>query len=488
MKVYKTLLKLEYENTDISRDISRSLLDFSYSDADNESEEIQIKLENRDRLWFKEWFPNRGDYFKPVIEIYDELENVKKIPTGVYEVDEVSATGLPNVVTIKGISSLVSGEFKDTKRSQTWEKVKYKAVVDEIAKRHGYKTVFNILEDKEYDTISQKEISDIAFIFQISDELNFGVKVENKTIVITSEKFYEKKEPDFVIYYEDLISEKRLGTRNVDFELLNFDLKQSALTSYTAAELRYKDAKSGKTYYAKVGNEKEQVTSKILRLNEKVKSDKEAEEKCKTALEKENKKTNPARFSLAPKFPIFAKMKVKIVGFGQFDGSYLINQVDHNISKSGYVVDIDCSKFIPGLGLLKSKSEDKENDKENKSNDKGIEAMISYAESNLGKRYSQKQRMSKDAFDCSSLASRSMTAGGLAPPGYAESTRTIPNSKYLKEVPISEIKRGDILNAYDDHAMIYLGDNKVIEAQPKRGVSYGKLRTKGYKAYRPIGG
>ena len=36
--------------------------------------------------------------------------------------------------------------------------------------------------------------------------------------------------------------------------------------------------------------------------------------------------------------------------------------------------------------------------------------------------------------------------------------------------------------------MIYIGDGKVIEAQPKRGVVVGKLRTKGYKAYRPTGG
>lgn len=493
MKTYRTRLKLLYEETDITKDITNSLLDFSYTDSDAESEDLQIKLENSKRLWFKEWFPNRGDKLKPEIEIYDEYEKVKKLPLGIFEVDDIQATGLPNTVTIKAISSLVTGEFKDTKRNQAWEKVKFKSIVEEISKRHGYKTIFHIIDEKEYDKLDQNNMSDIEFLFKICDELNYGLKVENKIIIITEEAYYEKNEPLFTIYYENLTDEKKGFTRNKDFSLLNYDLKQSALTSYTAAELSYKDPKTGKTYYAKVGNEKEQITGKILRLNKKVKSDKEAEEICKKELEKNNKKTNPAKFTIAPRFPISSKSVIAINGFGQFDGKYLINSVSHNISKSGYTVDLDCSKFIAGIGMLKRKSEEETKELDdntsstNANNSKGIEAMISYAESNLGKRYSQEERMSKNAFDCSSLASRSMTAGGFAPPGASWSTRTIANSGYLVEVPMSELRRGDVLNSYDNHAMIYLGDNKVIEAQPKRGVSYGNLRTKGYKAYRPKG-
>ena len=53
---------------------------------------------------------------------------------------------------------------------------------------------------------------------------------------------------------------------------------------------------------------------------------------------------------------------------------------------------------------------------------------------------------------------------------------------------MNDLQRGDILNYRRNgkgHAMIYIGNGEVIEAQPKRGVVKGKLRTQGYTAYRP---
>ena len=117
-----------------------------------------------------------------------------------------------------------------------------------------------------------------------------------------------------------------------------------------------------------------------------------------------------------------------------------------------------------------------------------IEKMIAHAESMIGMRYSQPMRMSAKYADCSSTVCRSMSAAGLMPPGAAFSTATLPTSGYLKKINMNDLQRGDVLNyrrGGKGHAMIYIGNGQVIEAQPKRGVCIGKLRTQGYTAYRP---
>ena len=65
-------LKLNYNSKDISTDIAPYLLSFQFSDkASGEADDIQINLEDRDKLWESEWFPNKGD----TIEAFFIIEN-----------------------------------------------------------------------------------------------------------------------------------------------------------------------------------------------------------------------------------------------------------------------------------------------------------------------------------------------------------------------------------------------------------------------------
>lgn len=106
------------------------------------------------------------------------------------------------------------------------------------------------------------------------------------------------------------------------------------------------------------------------------------------------------------------------------------------------------------------------------------EAMIHYALNALGQPYS--------AVDCSGLVMASMDWSGIDPGIPFFVSDTIPYSESLYEIPIKDIKRGDILNKTNPngHAMIYLGDGKVVESIPSKGVIVANVRTEGYKAYR----
>ena len=87
-------LKLNYNSKDISTDIAPYLLSFQFSDkASGEADDIQINLEDRDKLWESEWFPNKGD----TIEAFFIIENWEsagktEVQLGVFEIDEIEIT------------------------------------------------------------------------------------------------------------------------------------------------------------------------------------------------------------------------------------------------------------------------------------------------------------------------------------------------------------------------------------------------------------
>ena len=93
-----------------------------------------------------------------------------------------------------------------------------------------------------------------------------------------------------------------------------------------------------------VKNEVEQKSGKTLQINQRVENKGEAKELAKKSLQKENKKTRTARFTLAGDIMLVAKQTIQVKGWGKFDGKYIINNVTHKIGMGGYTVDIDCSK------------------------------------------------------------------------------------------------------------------------------------------------
>lgn len=103
-----------------------------------------------------------------------------------------------------------------------------------------------------------------------------------------------------------------------------------------------------------------------------------------------------------------------------------------------------------------------------------IEHMINYALSVQGYSY--------DQYDCSGLVGiASDVAGFDIAPAYSWLIEGCPN---VKEVPMKDLRRGDLLNKAGSHIMIYIGDGKVVESVPQDGVRVATVRKSGYKVLR----
>ena len=103
-----------------------------------------------------------------------------------------------------------------------------------------------------------------------------------------------------------------------------------------------------------------------------------------------------------------------------------------------------------------------------------IDHMINYALSVQGFSY--------DQFDCSGLVGTAAEFAGFPlAPAYSW---LIEGSPMVEEIPMNQLRRGDLLNKAGDHIMIYIGDGKVVESVPRTGVRVAPVRKAGYKALR----
>lgn len=170
-------------------------------------------------------------------------------------------------------------------------------------------------------------------------------------------------------------------------------------------------------------------------------------------------------------------------------------EVDSKLLKGKFYIESDEHSYYDGIHTVKlvlstenrmdeieeggSENEDSEDDYDGKENgtvradSASLNKMLNYALSKEGYRYSQAQRMSANAFDCSSLVLRSMRAAGLDTTGANLTTRTIHGDSRFTKISKSQMKPGDVLWK-SGHMALYIGNGKTIEAMtPSKGVRKG---------------
>ena len=110
----KTILKLEYNDTDISGDISGDVESFTYNDrgADS-SDSISIKVNAVDDKWINSWLPDKEAVLHPTLCTKNWIVQGDSTPLdcGTLVVDDLSYSAGPCVLTIGAVVS--GGIFGD---------------------------------------------------------------------------------------------------------------------------------------------------------------------------------------------------------------------------------------------------------------------------------------------------------------------------------------------------------------------------------------
>ncbi|MGG1638233.1 phage late control D family protein [Paenibacillus sp. NRS-1760] len=323
---------ISYNGQEITASIKDSLLDLSYSDNPaGQIDDLQISLEDRHQKWQGPWSPAEGDSVSASIRLINWDYSLKTIsfPLGTFEVDSVALSGPPDVVKIKALSLPGGTSVKQERRSQGWEKISLRAIAQDIAKRAKLKLLYDAPDNPIYERIDQMEQSDMAFLLDTCTKEGIALKVSSGKLVLFDEATYEKQNVVATI------------TRGID-AIINYSFSWSTTDSaYRACQITYADSKKHKeikVVYTPPGAPKQ---GPMLKINESVNSEGEALRLASKRLREQNKNFGRASLQLAGDVRLSTGLTINLVGWGRYDGKYIIERAEHSVGGGGYSTSVD---------------------------------------------------------------------------------------------------------------------------------------------------
>ncbi|MGO4369616.1 phage late control D family protein [Paenibacillus sp. MCAF20] len=328
---------INYNGRDISGSITASLLDLSYTDnPSGQIDDLQISLQDRDRKWQGPWNPIGGDTITASIRTTDwhGRNEIESLPLGTFEVDSVSLSGPPDVVQIKALALPSGTPVKREMRTKGWEKVRLKTVADEIAKRSKLKLMYEAAENPLYERLEQSNQSDLAFLVELCIKEGIAVKAASGNLVLFDESAYERREA--------VASLTREGRSVVSY---GFEWSAS-LAAYRACQLTYSDSAKGKEYKVLYTPPGAPASGPVLKVNENVGSEAEALRVARNRLREENKNYGRASLALVGNIRMAAGLTINLLGWGQYDGKYIIERATHSVGGSGYTTGLEIRRVL----------------------------------------------------------------------------------------------------------------------------------------------
>lgn len=364
---------INYNGKNITQDLADYNMDFSFTDATSgELDDLQIRVADRDRKWQKTWAPVDGDMIKATIEVTDWYKegDRKQYNCGTFHVDGLTFSGAPDEVTIKAASFPISSAVRQEKRTKVWEKVKLSTIAGDVASRAKLKLVIEVKNDPSYDRIEQEEKTDFAFLLELTSKEGIAVKVTDNKLVLFDEAKFEKG---------NSVATFERGKENI----LSYNFEWSADNcAYRGCELTYevtikpaaaptkknvgkddnvgsgtkpKPAKKPKKGKAKAVKQSNKVTyippgapssGPVLRIKDNANSQADALRIAQNRLRERNKLANKASMNIVGDVRIVAGVVITVVGFGRFDGKYIVDSVVHQIGGGGYQTRMDIRKIL----------------------------------------------------------------------------------------------------------------------------------------------
>ena len=333
MTVRKTTINLEYNETDVTKNISPYLLNFSYTDnSSGQADDIQLQLEDRNHLWESDWLPEKGDAIIASI-VAENAGQTTELPCGLFDVDEVTIAGPPSTITIKGVSAAMATALRGEQNTKAWENIKLKAIAAELAKKAEMEMEYLAKYNPAYKRRDQTDQSDLAFLLDLCDKAGLELKITDDTIVIFDE--------------EEMETNPSVGTyeRGVS-NILSYSFDSKSRDIYRACVIQYKDPQTSQMFKYVYEPPNAPDTGQLLKINERVDSAEEGKVLARKRLREKNLKENMARMTFVGETKLVAGVNIDIKGFGSFDGKYYITQAQHNYSSSGYAVDVEMHKTL----------------------------------------------------------------------------------------------------------------------------------------------
>ena len=322
--------RIEYDGTDITEDISPSVLSISYSDSqEDESDTICITLEDREQKWSGPWYPDKG------AKLLVELGREELVVLGTFDIDEIEISGPPSQVRLNGQATGVDTAARTSKNS-AFEDQSLSAIAQKVASDNGW-TLEGDIQDINFRRKTQYQESDLAFLNRICKETGHTMAVRNGQLYVTN------------IY--DLESASEAGSIDLtDVGKYRFSGKITGAGAKAAtAEYYYpeEDQVHRVTVTASDTPAESETSEDELYCRERSESTDHAEAKAKSQVYRSAREQSTGTISGIKGQPwMLAGNKVALTGFGESSGFYQIDKSNHQVTRSGgWSVSLDVKRI-----------------------------------------------------------------------------------------------------------------------------------------------
>lgn len=330
-------LEIIYNNQNVTENLEPHLNGWTFTDnLSGQSDDIQLTLEDREQLWAGPWMPQKGAWIKAaIIRTNWEQEKAERFPIGSFEADEIEISGPPATAALKALSAPESSSVKGEDSNRAWEKTTLKVIAGDIAKKNGLKLFYDTEDNPDFDRMEQSGEADLAFLLRLCSDAGLCLKVANKRIVIFDEEKYEKQVP---------IDTIKKGASYIK----DYRGRTTMNGTYGSCQVEYHDAEKKKKIKHTYTPDKKSKTGRVLKINERVKSTKEAERLSKKRLREKNKEATTFSITMMGDPRYLAGVTVNLSGFGKFDGKYIVTQAAHSQQQGGYDTKLELRKCLEG--------------------------------------------------------------------------------------------------------------------------------------------
>lgn len=312
---------LLYNQRDISRDVTEYVTQISFDDyLTGQSDSIEIELEDRDGRWRSSWYPGKGDTLELRLGYAGALINC-----GLFEIDELEVSLAPDTVSLRALSTGVQPSWR-TRRTEAFEDMPLRKLVETVAGRHGFSVEGNIL-DLTIDRITQHQERDIEFLNRIAEDYGHAFRLLGKRLVFTHFERLRAQAPALRFKPTDL----KPGT----------SFRDTIRGVYSAARHTFHDAKSRKlsiidisTGVVTAGDTGTEASGDLLRLSSRG-TDDMRKAKARAAIERDNMEQTNGRLVLEGHSALVAGICISLEQFGKLSGKYLVYSAHHRIARRG---------------------------------------------------------------------------------------------------------------------------------------------------------
>ena len=333
--VLSPVFTLWYLKKNITSDITPYVTRITYSDnIKNESDTIEVELDDTDGRWLDAWYPGKGD----TLTLKVGYQGEKLLTCGTFSIDEIEVSSPASVVSIRGVATSVNSALR-TKSSRGFESTTLAAIAGRIAKKHQLKLVGSI-EVIKIDRVTQYAETDVAFLHRLASEYGYVVKIVSDQLIFSHLATLRSQEPIKQLKPQDVARYSLRDTINRVYKSARVKHQKSSTKKLIVYEADGGTSESGKQL--KGGK----VTSADrLQVNSRVSDPDSARIKADSALARHNEYQQSGSLTLMGVSQLIAGNKIDLSDFGQLSGPWLITTARHTLDRnSGYVTELDVAR------------------------------------------------------------------------------------------------------------------------------------------------